>query len=1095
MNNSTNFNNLPDEIQHYVGREEEMVHLLEAVERDKTLPVIIIHGKPGSGKSTFATRFGHEMVRKGYDYVIWIDMRGLVHDGHAPTTDHLAMRILDEFHVDVNDCVGKAQAYLIEKCERIVAKKKQLLIILDNADSLVTTDDNSNDITDAYKMMKNLTSHHVKVALTSRASRLIDVHEVQINPFTEAEGRMYVESTLKSSTLTITADLLTRLIACSHGMPLALKILVNAVNTVENPDYLQNVSSDIDIAVLDEEHPMMHLLEISFKHLTNDELELLKRLAVFPSAFSYEYAEKLANHVGKDAQLLHCLRQKGLLEFNAGRYYFHPWLLDYIRRTQWNGNDKGRFQNCFITVYIDALFVLGRKSLEKDKFYECLSEFKKENSNFLHMIESLKKNVVSIVDRSSFDRPANEYISMVFFLADLIYAPVFLDFLKECEVLASVKSKYLIRCCYYDIYHKVLSNKSIERPNVEEGDDEDEYCSILIKRRQLMFKIYNTNETTCRGTDELVLEDLETLLAEALQLPDLKLARYFQYKSLKLLGHAYKRTKTRLEEALSCYTDALNISKDVFGKHPFTIDCHIQIAKFYWAQRIFKKANQWFESAKRFAEIMNMVDIKQYGNYTLSHGRCLIDSGQKNVRRGVALLEQSLEMNCDAESFFAKRALSYLMRVISNTDIKKLLPYIYDFGEDVSSKTFDKLGDCLWFCEDIHELLKASSLLRRVLKRNKEWSKECFDKVRILLVWNKIIQNHPDVSSNSVEVMSNEEELLNLAEEALNNCNCASAWASIMKWLCYNNEVNYERILPYLKTQVLPCKKLLEIITDKFFFEVNAAYRELDEGNTERCSTKAQLYGWNKILAFTTILDGRLQFAMDALHWIDQGATKSWRDLENLRELQHYKLPTTPNEKKKEKLKARKVLLDMMTGSMIEAGKKDELESHFWQLLTDSMELLDLDVKIEIIQNAFRTVKMSTQKLRQYFDKLLQILGSTTNRMSRWHYDIFVNNLPKLLLSSDEFVQDHLHPGVEVGQKVLDLLNNQARPRFHNERRVKFEILHIMAMYTEEKLDPNERLKNAQNAIMLLGRAKWQNDLHEKITNLKDFIDKYQQWR
>eukprot|EP00794_Sanderia_malayensis_P000725 gene725-3_t len=106
---STDFHNLPEDIPNYIGREEEMKNLLDAVERKEELP---------------------------------------------PNVESLAMRILDEFGIDVDDCKEKAQKYLEMKCKTIRKNNKQLLIILDNADSLMAIDENSNDITDAYKMMK-----------------------------------------------------------------------------------------------------------------------------------------------------------------------------------------------------------------------------------------------------------------------------------------------------------------------------------------------------------------------------------------------------------------------------------------------------------------------------------------------------------------------------------------------------------------------------------------------------------------------------------------------------------------------------------------------------------------------------------------------------------------------------------------------------------------------------------------------------------------------------------------------------------------------------------------------------------------------------
>eukprot|EP00794_Sanderia_malayensis_P010748 gene10748-11899_t len=1135
QNNSTNFHNLPEDIQNYVGRKEEMDEVLDAVDKRNHKRVILIHGGPCYGKSAFATKFGYEMVAKGYSYVIWIDMRNIA--DNAPTADSLAVRILHEFDIDVDDCKHKAQKFLERKCKNISKNKKQLLIILDNADSLMPIAENSSNITDAYKMMKGLSSDCVKVALTSRSNRLVDVHNVQIKLLTDIESYMYIESKLKEDTLVDRDDLVERLNACSHGMPLALKILVNAVNNAENFQYLQDYLIDVKkktINTINDRCSIMHLFEISFEYLQNEELKLIKMLAVYPSAFSYKYLKMLAHQFNiKDVRtILDAIKKKGLLEVNAIGYSFHPFLLEYIRDTKWGQSDEKKYVNCFLKVYAGALFDLGRVSLEKDQFLKCLSEFKAEKINFLYMMDLLKKeDILSTIDHNVFKRPANEYISMMLFAMDLVYSPFIIHFLKVCKTLASDEFKYYARCCYYEVFSKIYPNEANEEPttNGQESEADKRFCRLLLERRKLTVEVHSRESS--RRENEDLLKDLERLRDEAEQLSKAEevskctLSKYLKIKIIKLLGVFYQKSKEEnsQEKALSNFEEALEVSEGVFGKHLVTFDCYMQIAKCHWYYKNYEEADQRFEAVKDFAESMNILHTNRFSSYLLSHGRCLIYFGleehcEEYVQKGVALLEQSLETCDDTHSLFFASAMNHLMRADKDYHNEKLLPYFYDL-EDPSGKICHTLTSCVRFSKDIDELLKASSFLKEILDKKEKWSKDNFDQVEVMLVWNKMVMDHPDVSRNSVKAEANKDTVFNVAVNALNSrtAKTSDEWVSIVRGLCYNDVKYYEWVLPHLKKQEHPSEHLLQLVKDKFFFDINAAYGEVDEYAFETRVGKVinemqgaiiylqdsiesiedriklfhfqYLYDLNKILAITTISEKRSQFARDALHWINKGAGENYENnLTTLENIQSYEVPTSPDEKKKDLLKARKSLLQMMTKRMIYIHRNNELENFFLQLLTESMAFPDLNIGIQIIQHIFRNLDIAIQKYPKYLKALFQLLSSATSEMSQWHYNIFIRNLPKLLSSPDEFDQTHSHPGVEISHNVLKLLNKENRLPFRNDGIVKFEMLHILAMYTEGKIHVSDRLDDARSAISLFESLEDDSGLRGKVDELRDFV-------
>src|SRR5205807_5928858 len=70
---------LPPSIGEFVGRQEELERLRKAAHAARAAgapPVLTIHGQPGTGKSTTALRFAHEMRGRYADAELYIDLKG-----------------------------------------------------------------------------------------------------------------------------------------------------------------------------------------------------------------------------------------------------------------------------------------------------------------------------------------------------------------------------------------------------------------------------------------------------------------------------------------------------------------------------------------------------------------------------------------------------------------------------------------------------------------------------------------------------------------------------------------------------------------------------------------------------------------------------------------------------------------------------------------------------------------------------------------------------------------------------------------------------------------------------------------------------------
>ncbi len=1102
-----------------------MEKLLNVVEEpEDSANIILIHGGPCYGKSAFATRFGYEMLNNGYNYIIWMDLREgyLVSDdiNGPPSEEKLAIRILDEFGMDCPDKAGQAKKQLKSKFRSIKENGKRVLVILDNADVLI---ENQRPETsqDAYRMIKEIASPSTKFVLTSRSSNVMDVTKVEIKNLTDEESKMYVDASLSKETLMDRDTLIQRITKYSKGMPFALKILTYEVKSADDRDYLEEYLDDVErqpLQTLDDQvHPIMRLFETSFKHLTNEELQLMKVLAVFPGSFSYKYVQKLSQHFGSKATIIKNIRQKGLLESYNENFHIHPLLQEFSRKFfRWNKEkkeEKDEYQAGFIKVYVESLFLLGWESLEKDHFAECLTEFRKEKNNFLYLMELLKQDWIMKKEWEIFNRESEDYIAMMLFIADLMYAHTLINFFKSCEILASKEYRYRAWSCQFELCKKLLETSIKKNDEFDNVDlDVDDYCSILLERRQLADEVHLKRSSK---EQNYLIGQLQGFVDKVKQLPNKKIASYFQHKACKLLGNIHKK-KSKKNEANYFFEEALKICNNSVGQHIHTYDCYIQLAKFHWRFNEYGKANENFDKANDLAEKIKISDSKIYSSYLLGHGRCLIDSNKpENVEKGVILLKKSLKSCDNTHSMFFCRALEYLLRVDSRHS-DKVIPYLYTL-ESPGFNILQLVTKC--FENDAKELAKASCFVAKVYERNPRWCPESFHQLKALLTWNQLSKKL--LGDTVAEADHDETRLADFAEKALNLC--GEERASILKLLCQFYPRYYDLVLPELKSKEQVDDQLLTIVTDKFVFENGAPEREFDEEKVEIMTRKSikdmreainyvqdiyvnspentnrnlvqPLFIWNKLLATRTThiyleIRERAKYAEAALIWKRHGASEmKQRELKQLEELaQDIRSVSSQREKRLQRLSARENLLRRMSKNMIKRGQRDELENRFLKLFEDSGGFID--IRLRIIQYVLNHLKVAVEKYPQYFEKLLQVIESANEGIHEWHYKILVDHLPTLF-SRSAFDGNHRHPGAEIGQKALTLLEIRKNTLFGNYKtdRLKFEIMYIMALQAEGKMDVEERKRIALSAFVLFQSRKKDERMTEKHNELRHFID------
>lgn len=309
-------NALPEESAAFVGREAQ----LRRVAREAP-SVVTLQGMAGAGKTRLAIRLGRQLLDDGAaDETMFVDLRGF-HESQAPA-DPAA--VLDGLLRALGVPGQRVPARTAERQElwRERVADRRLLLVLDDA-------------ADEQQVAPLLPrSPGCVVLVTSRRALAVPGSmRVDVDAFTPAESRRFLEGTVGDVAVGTGDRPLDRIAAhCGH-LPLALALVTGQVRA--RPGWTLSDHADR----LDERRAAGQLdpgvapaLELSYRHLSPEAQRLLRALASHPGrSFPTAAAAALAG-TGHEVTtgILHDLTTQFLVRTErAGRYVLHDLVRGY----------------------------------------------------------------------------------------------------------------------------------------------------------------------------------------------------------------------------------------------------------------------------------------------------------------------------------------------------------------------------------------------------------------------------------------------------------------------------------------------------------------------------------------------------------------------------------------------------------------------------------------------------------------------------------------------------------------------------------------------------------------------------------------------
>ena len=658
--NQDNLCKMPPENANFVGREELLKEYSQVLDLESDKKFLIITGSDGYGKSSLAAKLGYEKYDHGYSYVVWVNTQDITRDPANPSLKDIASSILQKFDIDTSD-IEDIVGYLKVKMRMIVESNKRALLIFDNADNLIEPERDSSSPSSAFgelfALIQDIPGNSIRCIFTSCKGLMDSVHHIiQLPPFSKKDSCEFVTRKLQDFPCQDNNDLVGKLVDIGRGLPYAYELMCSEVIvTKEKPaiaQYVQSLTTSLEGMSSEKEDSaffLNELLQLSYERLDKEAKSLFKLLAYIPLAVSSKYLFKVVDTfdtIKNRSSLLDQLNRRCLVSFDSGRYLIHPFLRKFVKNKCWDKDSHKTYEEAYYKAYINQLFELARKSLEKDCFVECLEEFRNEQQNFLHVMEEVGKGSTNtqlhITDGLSelLKRTTPEYISVVIFLCHEVYdrySVALLEFFAGCETFVEGQLKKNIWCCRFDV------NMAISEEEIDDDYEEltaDEYGKLLVEKRKCSQTAFRKQHAE---------KNFDAFMKRMENLKDCKVKQYFKVSFLKIqvrLSNTFSRSRTlkskKTLDLIKNLSEALKVCESTFGVHWLTIDFHIQFGKLYWGINSRDKANTSFDKAIGMAE--HVVESRKHLACLLEKGRFLLSSdSQELVEEGRNLIDQALK--------------------------------------------------------------------------------------------------------------------------------------------------------------------------------------------------------------------------------------------------------------------------------------------------------------------------------------------------------------------------------------------------------------------------------------------------------------------
>ena len=381
---------LPDKVPEKLmyGREEEIKEVKEIVQAG-IVPVVLITGGPGFGKTTVANEVAHELAKPENERTVLF-------------CSLLTKRSFNETAAEMIHSCGTIHTKAPENPEQWLKDwskqiQTQVTFVLDNADGVLESEDRSLFL-NILRAVRMLSKQKVTFVITTRKTFQdpnLQLREVRLNPVLEDEAKRILVSRIYDHEMRNKLRKTERLVELCGGVPLALCIVGSLLSDFTEEKLIKHLEEQPLTVLKDDETSVEKAIKTSFDLLTQAEhKEAFVLLSVFPGPFKSDAAEAVMEACSIPGTLpgsiLRSLKNRSLLEQPSPRIYqMHPLIQAFAKKL---GDTEyphlvaaGEKMAC--VHFVSRLAENAKRYWSKDSCKESVEAFNADKHNFEYFLQ------------------------------------------------------------------------------------------------------------------------------------------------------------------------------------------------------------------------------------------------------------------------------------------------------------------------------------------------------------------------------------------------------------------------------------------------------------------------------------------------------------------------------------------------------------------------------------------------------------------------------------------------------------------------------------------------------------------------------------